>query len=126
MDDVNTYGEQDRSLARALTNQLVDTYFCDRESWLRAILRMCLFSLAHLDGQAVFVIECPNQAVAKRLSRKTYHLLWFAEHFTTYPHSSRLLLCYRDRIGAWQCYDSKHQVWTSLRNLDPFAARADG
>ncbi|MGE5659287.1 MAG: hypothetical protein ACM37W_22050 [Actinomycetota bacterium] len=125
MDNLN-YNEQDRSLAKALTNQLIDTYFSDRESWLRAILRMCIFSVTHLEGQAALLIECPNQAVAKRLSRKTHYLLSFAEHFTHSPHSARLLLCYCDRAGVWQAYDSKTQAWIFLKNLDPFTARADG
>lgn len=126
MDAFQNDWEQDRYLAKDLTNYLVDSYFSDRESWLRAILRMCVFSLTHLEGQAVLMIECPNQAVAKRLSRKTYHLLWFAEYFINYPQTARLLLCYRDRVGIWQCYDSKGQLWTAFRNLDPFTAKADG
>ncbi len=30
MDDLNCDGEQDRFLAKALTNQLIDSYFSDR------------------------------------------------------------------------------------------------
>ncbi len=72
MSDAQTPGNEDRSLEQALTNKIIDDYFDDSPSWLRAILRMCFFSLAHLDRKPVFVVECPNYAVAKRLSRKTY------------------------------------------------------
>ncbi len=54
MDDLKNQDSLDRSLEKALTNQLIDRYFDHTESWLRAILRKCIFSLAYLDGQTVF------------------------------------------------------------------------
>ena len=63
--------KQNRKLERALSNAIVDKCFENSESWLRAILRMCIFSLGYMDSEPVFIVECPNRAVAKRLSRKT-------------------------------------------------------
>ena len=93
MDYLKNRDSLDRSLEKALTNQLIDRYFDYTESWLRAILRKCIFSLAYLHGETILAIECPNWAVAKRLSRKTYPFLCFAEHFSD-SESDRVLICY--------------------------------
>lgn len=126
MNQIENYNPEDRGLEKELTKHLIDNYFDQTESWLRAILRMCIFSWAHVDGQGAFLIECPNQAVAKRLTRKTYPLLWFAENFVTYPTTrGRVLICYLDKGGDWQCYDSRQKSWMPLQHLNPFSARSD-
>jgi hypothetical protein len=111
---------ENRSLEQALTNKIIDDYFDSSESWLRAILRMCFFSLAHLDGLPVFVVECPNQAVAKRLSRKIYPFRGILYYLTDdFSAGSRSLFCYRDaKLGAWYCYDTSTNSWTAVRNLE--------
>ena len=48
MAHLKKYDSLDRSLEKALTNQLIDKYFDHTESWLRAILRKCIFSLAYV------------------------------------------------------------------------------
>ncbi len=126
MDDLNNYSPEDLSLAKDLSKQIIDRYFEHTESWLRAILRKCIFSLAHLDGQTVFFIECPNQAVAKRLSRKTDRLFWFPVDYDRHSSTSgRVLISYSDRVGNWQCYDSRSESWLPLQYLSPFGARTD-
>ncbi|MDJ0554925.1 MAG: hypothetical protein QNJ68_10865 [Microcoleaceae cyanobacterium MO_207.B10] len=124
MDDLKNHDSLDRSLEKALTNQLIDRYFDHTESWLRAILRKCIFSLAHLNGQTIFLIECPNLAVAKRLSRKTYPFLWFADHFSHF-NSGKVLVCYLDRDQNWQCYDSDRKLWGSLNQFNASSATTD-
>jgi len=116
MDYLKNYDSLDRSVEKDLTNQLIDRYFDHTESWLRAILRKCIFSLTCLDGETVFVIECLNVAVAKRLSRKTYPFLCFADHFS-HCNSGRILVCYLDENENWQCYDSSQKLWMSLSNF---------
>lgn len=126
MDHWNTKHWEDRFIAKALTNRIIDTYFDQSESWLRAILRMCIFSMTHLEGQPTLLLECPNPAVAKRLSRKTYPLLCFVEDFIPSVQGvPRVLLCYSDGISSWQCYDSKTRSWVPWTDLDPFIARKD-
>ncbi len=125
MDYLKNHGSLDRSLEKALTNQLIDRYFDHTESWLRAILRKCIFSLAYLDGQTVFVMECPNLAIAKRLSRKTYPFLCFADHFS-HSNSDRVLVCYLDPHENWQCYDSCQKSWTSLPHFNSSSTKTDG
>ncbi len=124
MDYLKNHDSLDRSLEKALTNQLIDRYFDHTESWLRAILRKCIFSLTYLDGETVFVIECPNLAVAKRLSRKTYPFLCFADHFS-HSNSDRVLVCYLDQDENWQCYDSGQRLWMSLPNFVSYSAETD-
>jgi hypothetical protein len=124
MDDLKNHDSLDRSLEKALTHQLIDRYFDYTESWLRAILRKCIFSITCIDGKSVFVIECPNPAVAKRLSRKTYPFLWFTDHFSE-CNSGRVLVCYLDRDENWQCYDSDRKLWTSLPDFDSSSATTD-
>lgn len=124
MDDLKNHDSLDRSLEKALTNQLIDRYFDHTESWLRAILRKCIFSLAYFDGQTVLMIECPNIAVAKRLSRKTYPFLYFADHFSDF-NSGWMLVCYLDGENNWQCYDSSQNSWMSWSNFNSSSAQTD-
>ncbi|MEB3340295.1 hypothetical protein [Okeania sp.] len=124
MDYLKNYDSLDRSVEKDLTNQLIDRYFDHTESWLRAILRKCIFSLTFLHGETVFVIECPNVAVAKRLSRKTYPFLCFADHFSD-SNNERILVCYLDENESWQCYDSSQKSWMSLSNFVCYSAPND-
>lgn len=119
MSDAQTPLNKDRSLEQALTNKIIDDYFENSESWLRAILRMCIFSLAHVDGQPVFVVECPNQAVAKRLSRKIHPFRGLVYFLTdNFTGSDRTLFCYHESTkGIWRCFDTNTNSWKSLRNL---------
>ncbi|MEA5617713.1 hypothetical protein VB711_07665 [Cronbergia sp. UHCC 0137] len=119
MSNPQTPQNKDRSLEQALTNKIIDDYFEDSESWLRAILRMCIFSLAYIDGESVFIVECPNQAVAKRLSRKTYPFRGMIYFLTdNFEGSDRTLFCYHDdNKGTWRCFDTKTHSWKSLKNL---------
>lgn len=128
MSDPQTPHNQDRTLEQALTNKIIDDYFDNSESWLRAILRMCIFSLAYLDGEPVFVVECPNQAVAKRLSRKTYPFRGMVYFLTDYLNGSdRTLFCYREKAkGIWCCFDTSNSSWTTLSNLQTPTASTDG
>jgi hypothetical protein len=118
MSDPHTYDRKDRSLEHALTNNLIDRYFCHSESWLRAILRMCIFSVTYIDRQAALLIECPNQAVAKRLSRKTSPLQDVVQRLTRRSRSNkRVLICYPDCDRRnWHCFDTKTNAWTTIRN----------
>jgi hypothetical protein len=127
MSDAQTPQNQDRTLEQALTNKIIDDYFDNSESWLRAILRMCIFSLAHLDGKPVFVVECPNQAVAKRLSRKTYPFRGIVYYLTDYLDGrDRTLFCYlENKTGKWLCYDSSTQSWKTLSHLETPTASTD-
>jgi hypothetical protein len=119
MSDTQTSRNQDRSFEQSLTNKIIDDYFEHSQGWLRAILRMCFFSLAHLDGQPVFVVECPNQAVAKRLSRKTHSfrgLVYFL--IDNFDGSDRTLFCYQETCdGSWRCFDTSTGTWRVLSNL---------
>ncbi len=72
-----------------------------------------------------FKIECPNLAVAKRLSRKTYPFLCFVDHFS-HSNSGRVLVCYLGRDESWKCYDSHQKLWTSLPNFDSASDHSDG
>jgi hypothetical protein len=127
MSDVQTPHDKDRKLEKALTNKIIDEYFDNSQSWLRAILRMCIFSLAHLDGQPVLVIECPNQAVAKRLSRKTYPFRGIVYYLTdNLDGRDRSLFCYQERSGDWRCFDTSTHTWKTLSNLQSPIAPTDG
>ncbi|OUL27886.1 hypothetical protein [Nostoc sp. 106C] len=127
MSDAQTPQNQGRTLEQALTNKIIDDYFDNSESWLRAILRMCIFSLAHLDEKPVFVVECPNQAVAKRLSRKTYPFRGIIYYLTDYLDGhDRTLFCYQEvKSGNWHCYDSSTQSWKTLSHLQAPTASTD-
>jgi hypothetical protein len=116
MSERHTPPQKERVLEKALTNKIIDDYFENSESWLRAILRMCIFSLAHLDGQPVFVVECPNQAVAKRLSRKTYPFRRIVYYLTdNLNDGDRSLFCYQDPSnGCWHCFDTSTSSWNTL------------
>jgi hypothetical protein len=117
MFDPHTSDWYDRSLEKALTNSLVDRYFSEAESWLRAILRMCIFSLTYTDRQTALLIECPNQAVAKRLSRKLYPLQDLAQRLSRRSRASkRVIICYLEESqGIWRCFDTKTNVWKDLK-----------
>jgi len=119
MSEAHISQNNDRTLEKALTNRIIDDYFDNTESWLRAILRMCIFSLAHLNGKSVFIVECPNQAVAKRLSRKTYPFRGLVYYLTDNLNSGdRTLFCYQDtKDGAWRCFDTSSNSWKNLRKL---------
>ncbi|MCM0590094.1 MAG: hypothetical protein HEQ35_13975 [Gloeotrichia echinulata IR180] len=119
MSDAQTPQNKDRTLEKALTNKIIDDYFDNSESWLRAILRMCIFSLAHLDGEPVFVVECPNQAVAKRLSRKTYPFRGIVYYLIdNFNGNDRSLFCYQEtKGGTWRCFDTSTNSWRTLTNL---------
>lgn len=128
MSDFPIPDSQDRSLQKAFTGKLVDEYFDYSESWLRAILRMCIFSLTRIGGKTALLIECPNQAVAKRLSRKTYPLQQFSECFSSsYPASKRVLICYQDSaLATWRCFDTESNSWKTWENLQIPTASTDG
>lgn len=114
----------DRSLQKALASKIVDEYFYNYESWLRAILRMCIFSMAWVDKRPALLIECPNQAVAKRLSRKTLPLQELIQHFTSDRIASkRVLICApeTDRKN-WRCFDTKTNSWKSWQDFQKRAA----
>ncbi|MBD2593902.1 hypothetical protein H6G74_06105 [Nostoc spongiaeforme FACHB-130] len=119
MSEAHISQNNDRTLEKALTNRIIDDYFDNSESWLRAILRMCIFSLAHLNKKPVFIVECPNQAVAKRLSRKTYPFRGLVYYLTDNLYSGdRTLFCYQDtKHGTWHCFDTSTNSWRNLNNL---------
>ncbi|HLP91533.1 MAG TPA: hypothetical protein VK184_23480 [Nostocaceae cyanobacterium] len=127
MSDTQTPSNQDRSLEQALTNKIIDEYFDEAESWLRAILRMCIFSLAYLNGETVFVVECPNQAVAKRLSRKTYPFRGIIYFITDkLENSARTLFCYKDsKKDTWRCFDTSTNSWHYLTHLQSSTSSTD-
>jgi hypothetical protein len=127
MSESHTPHQEERALEKALTNKIIDDCFAYSESWLRAILRMCIFSLGYLDGQAVFVVECPNQAVAKRLSRKTYPFRGMVYYLTDELNDSdRSLFCYKERTGGnWRCFDTSTNSWKTLSNLHTPIAPTD-
>lgn len=129
MSDPDAPNQEDRAIEKALTNKIIDGYFDSSESWLRAILRMCFFSLVHIDGRSVFVVECPNQAVAKRLSRKKYSFRGIVYYLTdNFNAGSGSLFCYREpKDGLWYCFDTRTNSWTALSNLEaPTAPSSDG
>ena len=111
--------KQNRKLERALSNTIVDKCFENSESWLRAILRMYIFSLGYMDSEPVFIVECPNQAVAKRLSRKTYPFRDIVYYFTDDLYASeRSLFCYQEsNNGSWQCFDTNSNTWENWNSL---------
>ncbi|NES99109.1 MAG: hypothetical protein F6K62_13600 [Sphaerospermopsis sp. SIO1G2] len=119
MSDDQTLHNKDRSFEKALTDKIIDDYFENSESWLRAILRMCIFSMAKINGESVFIVECPNQAVAKRLSRKTYPFRGMVYFLTdNFDDRDRSLFCYKDeRKETWQCFDTSTNTWASFSNL---------
>jgi len=124
MFDSHSLHHKDRSLEKALTNKIIDDYFGNAESWLRAILRMCIFSIAHLDEQPVFIVECPNQAVAKRLSRKTFPFRDIVYYLTNKDvKQDRTLFCYREvSEGGWRYFDTITETWESLDNSETKSA----
>ncbi|MEM6752076.1 MAG: hypothetical protein AAF630_03660 [Cyanobacteria bacterium P01_C01_bin.38] len=111
--------KQNRKLERALSNTIVDKCFENSESWLRAILRMCIFSLGYIDSEPVFIVECPNQAVARRLSRKTYPFRDIVYYFTDDLNASeRSLFCYQEsKNGSWRCFDTNSNSWQNWNSL---------
>lgn len=126
MSDSHTPNSNDRLLQKALTNKIIDEYFDHTESWLRAILRMSIFSMTQIDGQTALLIECPNQAVAKRLSRKTYPLQQVVPCFTSsYCDRTRVLICYQEVNKAWRCFDTATNSWKTWANPQTPAAPAD-
>jgi hypothetical protein len=90
---------------------------------------MCIFSLAYLNGETVFVVECPNQAVAKRLSRKTYPFRGIVYFITDKLENSdgetpsvadRTLFCYKEtKSDTWRCFDTSTNSWHYLTQLQP-------
>ena len=127
MSDSQTPNSEQRVLQKALTSRIIDEYFSHSEGWLRAILRMCIFSMAQLDGYPALIIECPNQAVAKRLSRKTYSLQQVLPRLTSrYPAGDRVLICYQEvNQSGWRCFDTNTNTWKSWEYLQTPTASAD-
>lgn len=128
MSESRTPNRKDRSLHKALTSRIIDEYFAHSEGWLRAILRMCIFSMTQLNGKPALVIECPNQAVAKRLSRKTWQLQQVVSCLTSsYPTGDRVLICYQEvnNQKAWRCFDTDSHAWKNWENLQTPIAPAD-
>lgn len=117
----------DRSLEKALTNKIIDHCFEYSESWLRAILRLCIFSLGYLDEEPVFIVECPNQAVAKRLSRKTNPFRGMVYYLTDdFDTSDRTLFCYKESDdGIWRCFDTNSKSWIILDSWQTSAHPTD-
>lgn len=127
MSDSLKPNSNDRSLQRAFTNRIVDEYFDHTESWLRAILRMSVFSLTYMDGHSAMLIECPNQAVARRLSRKTTPLQQVVSYISSsYPYSHRVLICYQEsNQSSWRCFDTDSNTWKSWESLQTPTATSD-
>ncbi len=127
MSESNTPNQKDRSLQKALTNKIIDEYFDHSESWLRAILRMCIFSMVPLNGKPALLVECPNQAVAKRLSRKTWPLQDVVQYLSGQGSSEgRVVICYQEsNQGAWRCFDTKTSSWKTWQNSQTPTAPAD-
>lgn len=126
MSEAHTPDREDRSLQKAIASRIVDEYFEHCESWLRAILRMCIFSLTQIRGKTALVIECPNQAVAKRLSRKTWTLQHFTECFYPDYSTGRVLICYQDKdCAVWRCFDTDTSTWKSWENIQISTASTD-
>ncbi len=127
MSESNTPNQKDRSLQKALTNKIIDEYFDHSESWLRAILRMCIFSMVPLNGRPALLVECPNQAVAKRLSRKTWPLQDVVQYLGGQGSSEgRVVICYQEgKQGAWRCFDTKTSTWKAWQNSQTPTAPAD-
>ncbi len=127
MHDSYTSDRDNRLLQKSLTNKIIDNYFENTESWLRAILRMCVFSITHLGGEPVFMVGCPNQAVAKRLSRKIYPFQGIVYYLTNNLNTSdRSLFCYQEiRSGDWHCFDTDTGCWISLNYLQNSTASND-
>ncbi|MDV2992056.1 MAG: hypothetical protein N4J56_001710 [Chroococcidiopsis sp. SAG 2025] len=127
MSDSLKPNSNDRSLQRAFTNRIVDEYFDHTESWLRAILRMSVFSLTYIDGHSAMLIECPNQAVARRLSRKTTPLQQVVSYISSsYPYSHRVLICYQEAEQlSWRCFDTNTNTWKSWESLQTPTATSD-
>lgn len=123
MSDSHSPNKKDRSLQKALANKIVDEYFEHSESWLRAILRMCIFSLLPLNGKPALLIECPNQAVAKRLSRKTWPLQEVVQCLAGQCRSGRrVLICYQEgNQGSWRYFDTNTNSWKTWENQTPIA-----
>ncbi|NRB08743.1 MAG: hypothetical protein HRU34_17470 [Richelia sp.] len=118
MHNSHTFDQENQLLQKSLTNKIIDNYFEQTEIWLRAILRMCVFSVTHIDGEPVFVVGCPNQGVAKRLSLKIYPFQGVVYYLTDNLNTSdRSLFCYQDSHGEWQCFDTDTSFWISLADL---------
>ena len=124
MHDSYTSDRDNRLLQKSLTNKIIDNYFDNAESWLRAILRMCVFSITHLNGEPVFMVGCPNQAVAKRLSRKIYPFQGIVYNLTNNLNASdRSLFCYQESgRDNWHCFDIDSGCWISLAHLQSSTA----
>lgn len=117
MFDHHTPEQKDRSLEKALSNNLVDRCFSESEGWLRAILRMCIFSITYTERQAALLIECPNATVARRLSHQSEPLQKVMQWIRGRPRASkRVLLCYYDDYQrTWWCFDTKKSAWKNLK-----------
>lgn len=114
MSDSHTPDRSDRALQRSLSSKIIDEYFNHTESWLRAILRMSIFSLTQINEQSALLIECPNQAVAKRLSRKTSPLQQVVPFLSNnYCSNYRVLICYQKAEQKWQCFDTNTNTWNA-------------
>lgn len=125
MSDFHTSNHKDRFLQKGLTNKIINEYFHRSESWLRAILRMSIFSMTWIDGQSAVLIECPNQAIAKRLSRKISSLQQVVQSLTTTYPSSRILICYREVNQSWRCFDTNSNTWKTWESLQTPTASPD-
>lgn len=127
MSESHPPNQKDRSWQKAITNKIIDEYFEHSESWLRAILRMCIFSLTQIEGKTALLVECPNQAVAKRLSRKSWTLQQLIECLSSsYPVSQRVLMCYQDQgLNTWRCFDTETSMWKTWESLQIPTASTD-
>lgn len=119
MSNSHAPNRRDRSLQKALTSRIIDEYFNHAEGWLRAILRMTIFSLTQLDGKPALIIECPNQAVAKRLSRKTWPLQQVVPCLTNHRIAGNrvLICCWDEERVVWRCFDTRTNTWKTWENL---------
>ncbi len=88
---------------------------------------MCIFSMIPMYGKTALLIECPNQAVAKRLSRKTWPLQEVAECLAGHYSSDRqVLICYQEgNQGAWRFFDTKTNTWKNWDNPQTPTAPTD-
>jgi hypothetical protein len=76
-----------------------------------------------LNGKPALLIECPNQAVAKRLSRKTWPLQEVVQCLAGQCRSDRrVLICYQEGTqGSWRCFDTNTNTWKNWENQTPIA-----
>ncbi len=119
MSESHTHNQHDRALEKALSNHLIDRYLSQADSCIRAILRMCYFSVIEVEGKPALIVECPNQAVAKRLICQTNALCHLLDNIIPdHKTGDRILLYYQDGSQkSWRYYDSKQATWKNCSKI---------